>query len=174
MSNYQQIRTNDILNGEGLRTTIFFTFCEFYCEGCFNKDIWDFNVGKTFTRETYENKIKPTISNYTAGISVLGGEPLHPRNIEAVSDLIDWFKKDFPNKNVWVWTGYTWEELMERCRKGNEDDLNWLLCSIDVLVDGRFELEQRDLTLKWRGSKNQRVIDVQKSLKQEKIILYCD
>lgn len=174
MSNYQQIRTNDILNGEGLRTTIFFTFCEFYCVGCFNKDIWDFNVGKTFTREVYENKIKPTITDYTAGISVLGGEPLHLRNIEAVSDLIDWFKKDFPNKNVWIWTGYTWEELMERCKKDNEGDLNRLLYSIDVLVDGRFELDKRDLILKWRGSSNQRVIDVQKSLKQEKIVLYCD
>ena len=174
MSNYQQIRTNDILNGEGLRTTIFFTFCEFYCVGCFNKDIWASDVGETFTRDVYENKIKPTITDYTAGISVLGGEPLHPRNIEAVSDLIDWFKKDFPNKNVWVWTGYTWEELMERCKKDNEDDLNRLLYSIDVLVDGRFELDKRDLNLKWRGSSNQRVIDVQKSLKQEKIVLYCD
>lgn len=174
MSNYQQIRTNDILNGEGLRTTIFFTYCEFYCVGCFNKDIWASDVGETFTRDVYENKIKPTITDYTAGISVLGGEPFHPRNIKAVSDLIDWFKKDFPNKNAWVWTGYTWEELMERRRKGNEDDLNRLLCSIDVLVDGRFELDKRDLTLKWRGSSNQRVIDVQKSLKQEKIVLYCD
>lgn len=174
MSNYQQIRTNDILNGEGLRTTIFFTFCEFYCKGCFNKDIWDSNVGKTFTREVYENKIKPTINDYTAGISVIGGEPLHPRNVEAVSDLIDWFKQDFPNKNIWIWTGYTWEELMERCGKGNEDDLNWLLCSIDVLVDGRFELDKRDLNLKWRGSSNQRVIDMQKTLDKGEIVLYCE
>ena len=174
MSNYQQIRINDILNGEGLRTTIFFTGCTFYCNQCYNRDIWDFNVGKLFSKEVYENKIKSTITDYTSGISVLGGSPLHPRNIEAVSDLIDWFKKDFPNKNVWVWTGYTWEELMERCRKDNEDDLNRLLCSIDVLVDGRFEIDKKDLTLKWRGSSNQRVIDVQKSLKQEKIVLYCN
>lgn len=173
MSNYFKINKYDTANGEGLRTTIFFTFCEFYCESCFNKDIWDFNVGKTFTREVYENKIKPTISDYTAGISVIGGEPLHPRNIEAVSDLIDWFKQDFPNKNIWVWTGYTWEELVERCKKGNEDDLNWLLCSIDVLVDGRFEIDKKDLTLKWRGSSNQRVIDVQETLKNDKIVLYC-
>lgn len=174
MSNYQQIRTNDILNGEGLRTTIFFTGCECYCKGCFNKDIWDFNVGKIFTREVYENKIKPTISDYTAGISVLGGEPLHPRNIEAVSDLIDWFNQDFQNKNIWIWTGYTWEELMKRCKKGNEDDLKRLLCAIDVLVDGRFELDKKDLTLKWRGSSNQRVIDVKKTLEKEEVVLYCD
>lgn len=174
MSNYQQIRTNDILNGEGLRTTIFFTGCECYCKGCFNKDIWDFNVGKIFTREVYENKIKPTISDYTAGISVLGGEPLHPKNIEAVSDLIDWFNQDFRDKNIWIWTGYTWEELMERYKKGDEDDLKRLLCAIDVLVDGRFIEEQKDLTLKWRGSRNQRVIDVKKTLEKEEVVLYCD
>lgn len=173
MSNYFKINKYDSANGEGLRTTIFFTFCEFYCPGCFNQEIWDFNVGKTFTREVYENKIKPTISDYTAGLSVIGGEPLHPRNIKAVSDLIGWFKQDFPNKNIWVWSGYTYEELVERCASGKEDDLNWLLCNIDVLVDGRFELDKRDLTLKWRGSSNQRVINVQETLKQNEIILYC-
>lgn len=174
MSNYFKINKYDSANGEGLRTTIFFTFCEFYCEGCFNKDIWDSNVGKTFTREVYENKIKPTINDYTAGISVIGGEPLHPRNIEAVSDLIDWFKQDFPNKNIWIWTGYTYEELMKRCASSKEDDLNWILCSIDVLIDGRFELDKRDLNLKWRGSSNQRVIDMQKTLDKGEIVLYCE
>lgn len=174
MSNYKKITECDIANGEGIRTSIFFTGCEFACPNCFNSDIWSFEVGQHFSWEVYENKIKPTISDYTAGLSAIGGEPLHPRNIEAVSDLIDWFKQDFPNKNIWVWTGYTWEELMERCRKGNEDDLNWLLCSIDVLVDGRFELDKRDLTLKWRGSSNQRVIDVQKTLEKNEIVLYCE
>ena len=174
MSNYFKINKYDSANGEGLRTTIFFTGCEFYCQDCFNKDIWDFNCGKEFNKEVYENKIKPTITEYTEGLSLIGGEPLHPRNVEAVSDLIDWFNQDFQDKNIWVWTGYTWEELMERCEKGNEDDLNWLLCSIDVLVDGRFELDKKDLTLKWRGSSNQRVIDMQKTLDKGEIVLYCE
>lgn len=174
MSNYQQIRTNDILNGEGLRTTVFFAGCEFCCTACFNQEIWDFNCGEPFNYEVYKNKIKPTITEYTEGLSLLGGEALHPRNIKTVSDLIDWFNQDFPDKNIWVWTGYTWEELMERCKKGKEDDLNWLICSIDVLVDGRFELDKRDLTLKWRGSSNQRVIDVQRTLAKGEVVLHCD
>lgn len=174
MSNYFKINKYDTANGEGLRTTIFFTCCEFYCKGCFNKDIWASDVGETFTRDVYENKIKPTITEYTAGISALGGEPLHPNNIVAVGDLVDWFKQDFPNKNIWIWTGYTYEELMDRCASDEEGDLKRLLRSIDVLVDGRFELDKRDLTLKWRGSSNQRVIDVQESIKQNKIILYCE
>lgn len=174
MSNYFKINRYDSANGEGLRTSVFFTGCEFYCEECFNKEIWSFDCGKEFNKEIYENKIKPTITEYTEGLSILGGEPLHPKNIEIVSDLVDWFKQDFPNKSIWLWSGYTWEEIMKRCRKGNEDNLNWLLCSIDVLVDGRFKLDKRDLTLKWRGSSNQRVIDVQESIRQNKIILYCD
>ena len=174
MSNYFKINKYDSANGEGLRTTIFFTGCECYCKGCFNQDIWDFNCGKEFNKKVYEEKIKPTITKYTAGLSLLGGDPLHPNNIIAVSDLIDWFRQDFPNKNIWIWTGYTYEELMKRCASGNEDDLNWLLCSIDVLVDGRFELDKRDLNLKWRGSSNQRVIDMQKTLDKGEIVLYCE
>lgn len=173
MSNYQQIRTNDILNGEGLRTTIFFTGCEFYCKDCFNQEIWDFNSGKEFNREVYKEKIMPTITKYTSGISIIGGEPLHPKNIGDISDLIDWFRQDFPDKTIWLWTGYTWAELMSRCKKVENDDLNWILCSIDVLVDGRFEVDKKDLTLKWRGSSNQRVINVQETLKNNEIILYC-
>lgn len=174
MSNYALIRENDILNGDGLRTSIFFTGCESACPGCFNSDIWSFDVGQPFSWEVYEEKVKPTINEHIAGIGLLGGEPLHPKNIEAVSDLIDWFTQDFPDKNIWVWSGYTWEELMNRCKTLCEDDLNWTLCNIDVLVDGPFIEAQKDLTLKWRGSSNQRVIDVQKSLEEGQVVLYCD
>lgn len=171
VSNIAKIKTYDIANGKGIRTSIFFSGCTFACLGCFNSDIWDFNVGQPFNRELYEKEIKPTINEHIDGISILGGEPLHPKNIEATSDLIDWLKWDFSDKTVWIWTGYTLEELFNRCNKG-DDDLSWILTTIDVLVDGRFIQEERDLTLKWRGSKNQRVIDVQKSLKQDKVILY--
>ena len=171
MSNYSKIKTFDCSNGKGIRTSIFFSGCEFYCKGCFNSEVWNFNVGELFTREVYETKIKPTITKHIAGISILGGEPFHPNNVETVSELVDWFAYDFPEKSVWIWTGYTWEELMKRCK---DDDLAWTIATIDVLVDGQFVEEQKDLTLRWRGSCNQRVIDVQKSLEQGKVVLYKD
>lgn len=182
MSNYYKINQYDTANGEGLRVTIFFSGCTLQCKGCFNKELWNFNVGKVFSKEVYENEIKPKVNEHISGLSVLGGDPFNCRNVLALRALIKWFKKDFPNKNVWVWTGYTFEEIV------SEDyDLKLpisthigayikkeVLPYIDVLIDGNFVEEQKDLTLKWRGSSNQRVIDVQKSLKQEKIVLYCD
>lgn len=174
MSNYAKIKTYDIANGKGIRTSIFFSGCTHYCKGCFNQELWDFNIGKPFTREVYKNEIKPTINEHIAGLSILGGEPLNPNNIMSLSDLIMWFKEDFPNKNIWLWTGYTWEELMDRCDSSKEEDLNWILFEINVLVDGKFIEEEKDLTLRWCGSRNQRVIDVQKTLEEGKVILYED
>lgn len=172
MANVIKIKKFSIENGTGIRTSIFFSGCEFACPGCFNSDIWDFNKGKPFTRELYETEIKPTINEHIAGLSILGGEALHPKNIEAVSDLIDWFRQDFPEKNIWIWSGYTWDELMERCKKSDEDDLCWILCNIDVLVDGRFIESQKDLSLKFRGSRNQRIIDVPKTLEEGSVVLF--
>ena len=175
MSNYAKIKQWDVANGEGIRTSIFFSGCEFHCRNCFNQDIWDFDVGEPFTREVYETKIKPTINEHIAGISILGGEPMHPRNIEATYRLVNWFKQDFPNKNIWVWSGYTMEDLMyfKPYTNGYQREyVSLALRNIDVLVDGQYIEEQRDLTLKWRGSKNQRVIDVQESLKKSEVVLY--
>ena len=172
MSNIAKIKKWDVANGIGIRTSIFFSGCEFACPGCFNSDIWDFNKGKPFTRELYETEIKPTINEHIAGLSILGGEALHPKNIEATSNLVDWFRQDFPDKNIWIWSGYLWDELMERCKKSEEDDLCWTLCNIDVLVDGRFIESQKDLSLKFRGSRNQRIIDIPKTLEEGNIVLY--
>ena len=172
MSNIAKIKKWDVANGIGIRTSIFFSGCEFACPGCFNSDIWDFNKGEPFTRELYETEIKPTINEHIAGLSILGGEALHPKNLKAVRNLVDWFSQDFPDKSIWVWSGYSWTELMERCKKSEEDDLSWILCNIDVLVDGRFIESQKDLSLKFRGSRNQRIIDVSKTLEKGKIILY--
>lgn len=171
MTNYSKIKKWSIENGKGIRTSIFFSGCEFSCKGCFNKELWSFSTGKPFSREVYENEIKPTINEHIDGISILGGEAFHPKNIEATSDLINWFSEDFPNKTIWCWTGYTWEELMYRVWKG-DDTLSWVIAGIDVLVDGRFIEEQKDLSLKWCGSRNQRVIDVKKSLEKGEIVLY--
>lgn len=175
MSNYYKINYYDTGNGPGLRVTIFFCGCEHYCKNCFNQELWDFNIGKPFTRKIYKKEIKPAINDHIAGISILGGEPLNPHNIEATANLINWFAEDFPNKNIWIWTGYTWEELMFRYWKNKNNDgdvLSWIISSVHVLIDGKFIEEEKDLTLKWRGSKNQRVIDVQKTLKEGKVILY--
>ena len=174
MANYSEIKEFDTANGEGIRTTIFFTGCKFKCKGCFNVNIWDFDKGKWFNSDVYENKIKPTIKEYVSGISILGGEPLHDKNIPAVAALIRWFKNDFPDKNIWLWTGYTYEELTVQLawNKIRAKNVEEVLNNIDILVDGQFIEEQRDLTLAWRGSCNQRVIDVQKSLKKGEIVIY--
>lgn len=179
MSNYSKIKTFDIANGKGIRTSVFFSGCDFKCKGCFNSELWNFNVGEPFTREVYETKIKPTITEHIAGISILGGEALHPKNIFSTHQLITWFKEDFPNKTIWLWSGYTYEQLiseeyslslnLEDCLDGIIIDI---FTSIDVLVDGQFIEEEKDLTLKFAGSKNQRLIDVQESLKQNKVVLY--
>lgn len=183
MSNYVKIKNFSIENGEGIRTSIFFSGCEFACRGCFNKDIQDFNVGKPFTKEVYENEIKPTINEHIAGISVLGGEPLHPRNIFATWRLTNWFKIDFPKKNIWLWSGFAWEELMDimtqDCKTYSsswhyQQRLRKILENIDILVDGRFVEREKDLTLKWRGSKNQRVISVKDTLEIGEIVEYCE
>jgi anaerobic ribonucleoside-triphosphate reductase activating protein len=179
MANIAKIKQWDIANGKGIRTSIFFSGCEFHCKGCFNSEIWDFNTGEQFTREYYETKIRPTINEHISGISILGGEPMHPCNIEATYFLTKWFKEDFPDKTIWLWSGYTYEELISETYSLSLplesymcDDNIEILINTDVLVDGQYIEEQRDLTLKWRGSRNQRVINAQESLKQNKIVLY--
>ena len=178
MGKIAKIKHYDIANGKGIRTSIFFSGCEHHCKNCFNSELWDFNVGRHFERDIYENEIKPTINEHIAGISILGGEPMHPRNIDITCDLVCNFKKDFPDKTIWLWSGYTLDELLSK--EYNEqlcgfNSLNGIvrniLKNIDVLVDGRYIDEQRDLRLKWRGSSNQRVIDVQETIKQKKIVL---
>lgn len=182
MSNVIKIKKYDVANGEGIRISVFFSGCEFKCKGCFNSEAWDFNKGEEFTYELYKTKIKPIINKHIAGISILGGEPLHLKNIIATKNLVNWFKRDFPNKNVWLWTGYTYEDIIKKpytenlVVEGNifkAISLKDIVENVDVLVDGEYIEEQRDLTLKWRGSRNQRVIDMQESLKQNKIVKYC-
>ena len=171
MSNYSKIKTFDIANGEGIRTSIFFIGCEHYCKNCFNSELWDFNVGQSFTKEVYESKIKPTMNEHITGISILGGEPLHHNNITATFNLVKWFKEDFPKKTIWLWSGYTWEELTSKSNSNYKINIG-ILNNIDVLVDGKYVDELRDISLKWCGSSNQRVINIQESLKENKIVLY--
>ena len=165
---YSKIRKMDISNGEGVRVSLFVQGCSFHCKNCFNQETWDFNGGKEFTTAEVQKIIELANKGYIAGLSVLGGEPLHPNNIESVSMLCEYFKFKHPEKSIWVWTGFKYEDIIKM--ENNYNIFNY----IDVLVDGQFEEDKKDLTLKWRGSSNQRVIDCKKSLAENKIILKED
>ena len=162
---YAKIRKMDISNGEGIRVSLFVQGCSFHCKNCFNQETWDFNGGKEFTTEEVDKIIKLANKDYIAGLSILGGEPLHPNNIESVSMLCEHFKFKYPEKTIWIWTGFKYEDILKK--ENNYNIFNY----IDVLIDGQFEEDKKDLTLKWRGSSNQRVIDCKKSLAENKIIL---
>lgn len=162
---YAKIRKMDISNGEGVRVSLFVQGCSFHCKNCFNPETWNFNDGKDFTTVEVDKIIKLCNKDYIAGLSILGGEPLHPNNIESVSMLCEYFKFKYPNKTIWLWSGFRYEDILNR--ENNYDILNL----IDILVDGQFETDKKDLNLKWRGSSNQRVIDCKKSLLENKIIL---
>ena len=160
---YNTIRKMDISNGPGLRVSIFMQGCHFHCKGCFNEETWDFNGGEEYSDETINRVLELASADYIVGLSVLGGEPMHPKNIDGTTRLVKAFREKYPKKNIWIWTGF----LFDKDLKGKE-----VLNYIDVLVDGTFKIDLFDPTLKWKGSSNQRVIDVKESLKNKKIVLY--
>ena len=161
---YNRIRKMDISNGPGVRVSIFFQGCSFHCKNCFNQETWDFDGGSEFGDEQINEIINLCSPSHITGLSILGGEPMHPKNIEGTILLAKRFKEVFPNKTIWVWTGFLIQNLF------NREILNY----IDVLVDGQFDDKLKDPRLKWRGSSNQRVIDVKKTLKSDKIVLCED
>ena len=158
---YNLIRKMDISNGPGVRVSIFMQGCPFHCKNCFNPETWDFEGGKEFTQETIDKVLELSNKNEVKGLSILGGEPMAPTNVEGTAKLAKAFKEKCPEKNVWAWSGYKYEQIKDIAA----------LKYIDVLVDGNYEDELHDPTLKWKGSSNQRVIDVQKSLKNGGITL---
>ena len=159
---YNKIRKMDISNGPGVRVSIFFQGCHFHCKDCFNSETWDFEGGKEFTDKTIDRVIELCGNDYIVGLSMLGGEPMHPVNIEGTTKLAKIFKEKYPDKNIWVWSGFLFEGLKDK----------EVLKYIDVLVDGQFKTELFDPRLRWKGSSNQRVIDVKKSLKKGDVVLY--
>lgn len=181
---YASIRSLDISNGEGVGVSLFIQGCDRHCFGCFNPDTWDFNGGKEWTKETKNKFIKLIDKPYINRISVLGGEPLAEQNLNEVLPLIKEIRISFPDKTIWLYTGYNFDLLNSQYNEykytpfaANADEwfTRWeIISNVDVLVDGEYIDEQKDLTLKWRGSKNQRVIDVQQSLSKNKVVLYCD
>lgn len=159
---YHKIRKMDISDGPGVRVSIFMQGCTFNCKNCFNPETHDFCGGKEFTDETINRVLELCEKDHIVGLSILGGEPMHPKNIEGTTKLAKRFKEKFPNKTIWSWTGF----LFDRDLKDKE-----VMNYIDVLVDGQYKDELHDFRLKYRGSSNQRVIDVKESLKQNKTVL---
>ena len=162
---YNLIRKMDISNGPGVRVSIFMQGCSFHCENCFNKETWDFEGGKEFTDDTINEVLELCGQSHISGLSILGGEPMHPNNIEGTTRLAKAFKEKYPEKNLWSWSGFTFENYLK-----DKEVLKYL----DVLVDGKFKKDLFDPRLHWRGSSNQRVIDIKKTRKKGEIVLYKD
>ena len=157
------LQPDSIVDGEGIRTVIWTQGCPHHCLGCHNPETHDFNGGKEFSDDTINRVLELASKEYIVGLSILGCEPLHPKNIEGSLELAKAFKEKYPDKSIWVWSGFLFD-------KGLKDQE--ILKYIDVLVDGVFKEELSSPLLKWKGSSNQRVIDVQKSLKENKIVLF--
>ena len=189
---YSNIIEEDIANGQGVRTTLFVSGCKFHCKECFNSEAWDFNYGKEYTEETESYILEQVSKPYIKGLSLLGGDPLW-QDMDGLKQLRQLVQKVHDlDKTVWIWSGFTWEELLRKGRLTDHMvDKEWeivsidiqklcLVCDCDVFVDGLFEYDKKDLSLAWRGSRNQRVIDVNKTLDyftkthEDKVVLYCE
>ena len=168
--NYATIKKNDIANGTGVRVSLFVSGCRHRCKGCFNRDAWKFEYGSLFTDKVAEEVLDAADHCYIEGLSLLGGEPFEPENQEPLIDLVRLFKQRFPQKTVWCYSGFTFEEIVEG-KAGHQPTAMKLLSQIDVLVDGKFEEELKDLSLIFRGSSNQRIIDVKASLDAGEVCL---
>lgn len=170
--NYGEIKNYDIANGEGVRVSLFVSGCTHHCKNCFNPETWSFEYGKPFTKETEDYIIECLSPDYIDGLSLLGGEPFEPQNQEVLLPFLRKVKNELPNKNIWCYTGYLFDrellsESRARCEFTDE-----MLSLIDVIVDGEFVQALHDISLAFRGSSNQRIIDVQKSLETGEVKLH--
>lgn len=152
--NYAKIKPVDVANGEGVRVSLFVSGCSHRCKGCFNSELWDYGAGEEFTNDVILKILNLCSANHISGLSLLGGEPLDPKNLQRVTLLCKLFKRYYPNKTIWCYTGYNWTGVKHLT----------IMDYVDVIVDGRFVQELKDPRLKFRGSSNQRIIDVKKSL----------
>ena len=167
--NYHNIKHDDMVNGDGIRVTLFVSGCSHHCLECQNPQTWDFSSGVFFDEEAEEELFSELSKDYISGITFSGGDPID--NFVCVYVLMKKIKEKFPDKTIWCYTGYTYEYLIHSTSMKN---YHGLLRMIDVLVDGEYKKDLRDVQLKWRGSSNQRVIDVKKSLAENKVVLWCD
>lgn len=171
---YGEIKKFDIANGIGVRVSLFVSGCRNACPGCFNRDTWNFKYGKPFTKDTEKEIIDALAPSYVAGLTVLGGEPLEPENQPDILEFLKTVREKLPQKTIWLFTGFTLEELSEPDCRAKTPYLEELLRQIDVLIDGRFEEEKKNISLQFRGSENQRVIDLKATLQTGKITLWSD
>lgn len=162
-----KIKLNDIANGEGICLSLWTQGCNHFCKGCFNQETWDYSKGNDFTSQDF-NYIIDNIdkNNIKRDLSILGGDPLYEKNLEGMYNFLKNFRKIYPNKKIYLWTGYLFEDIM------NNKDMKQVVELVDVLIDGEFEESKKNISLKFRGSDNQRVIDIKQSLKENKVILY--
>lgn len=175
--NYHNIKTDDMLNGDGLRVTCWVSGCDIGCFNCYNPQTWDFNSGIPFTDDTMQEILYDLSKPYIKGCTLSGGHPLAPQNLPQVYEIVKRVKMVFPNKDIWIYTGYTWEDIVEKDRimkNLKDDNISELdvakLC--DVLVDGKYIDELRDISLAYRGSSNQRIIDIPKTLEKGEVVLW--
>lgn len=176
---YAKIDNFEYTNGKGIGISLYVQGCDFHCKGCFNAETWDFNNGKEWTKDVENNFFQLIDNPHITRVSILGGEPLHDKNIRSLYAILNKIKKIYPDKKIWIYTGYVYENIVSKtfnecCRHTQADDYR---CSIvtqlcDVLVDGQFQIDKKDPSLAFKGSSNQRIIDVEKSLEANKIVLY--
>ncbi len=169
--NYGEIKNCDIANGIGVRVSLFVSGCTHHCKNCFNPQTWDFNFGKEFTDETENQIIKMLEPEYISGLTVLGGEPFEPANQERLLPFLKRVKSKYPNKTIWIYSGYLLDKELLNESRARCEYTDQILALTDVLVDGKFVEELKNITLLFRGSSNQRIIDVPKTLKQNKIVI---
>lgn len=173
--NYGEIKKNDIANGEGVRTSLFVSGCRHCCKNCFNQATWDFGFGEAFTENTMKEIFESCEPDWINGLSLLGGEPFEPENQKVLLPFLIMFKDRFPKKTIWCYSGFTLEEITgDTPSRAHTDVSAEMLSLIDVLVDGRFVEEKKDISLVFRGSSNQRIIDVKSTLETGKIVLYLE
>lgn len=170
--NYATIKWFDVSNGPGVRVSLYVSGCRNHCKNCFNPETWDFGYGEPFTREVENSIIKGMIPDYIKGFTLLGGDPFEPENAEVLAPFMERLREQFPEKSFWCFTGYDYEADLLTGKKGDLDTNMRILNCLDVLVDGRFVEELKDLNLLFRGSSNQRIILVKPSLEKDEVILW--
>lgn len=169
---YADIKRVDIANGEGVRVSLFVSGCRHHCKGCFNEIAWNFKYGKEFTDETINEVLEDLDHDYINGLSLLGGEPLEPENQEGLLKLVTKVKERFPDKDIWCYTGFNFEKDVIGRMVNESDTTKKLISYFDVVVDGKFEEDKKNISLKFRGSENQRIIDVKQTLNSKVIKLF--
>ena len=172
---YGNIKNTDIANGQGIRVTLFVSGCSHHCKNCFNPETWNFNYGKPFTKEVEDQLLSMLEPSYINGLTLLGGEPMEPQNQKALLPFVKRVRQKFGNsKNIWCYTGYIFDKDLVTGGRAHCNSTDEFLNNIDVLVDGPFVESLKNLSLKFRGSSNQRIIDVKRTLKENKVFLYMD